>query len=449
MDNKIINDDVVIFTDDNTENHDEIRINGDSSYSDESTHGEHHHSSHHHHHSGHHHHTSHHHHHHSSNKKKKLKLNKKLKWGLVVSWLVLLIVFIVVFEITNSKKFKGNNSQSNEISSDFLLIEVANKDGVLVKDAVKKYLLTDLLNPYNSDIIPSGLSNQEGRLDEQVPVVLKLSTDDGTATSYKIELADNSNFNNAKISYVDNANAIYEFKHLYANTEYFYRVTVYANKGIASKTGSFKTADTPRILSVDGISNVRDIGNWRTDSGKRIKQGLLIRGTEMDGAVESVYHLTNEGLKDMIDVLGIKTDIDLRGQTTTTMDALGARVKHRYYNMLPYEKIFTDVGKEKVRMVFTELANADNYPVYLHCTYGSDRTGTVCYLLETLLGVSKGDCLKDYGLSNLDIANIQTVENGLKAYEGDTLKEKTESYLISCGVSEYQIESIRNIFLGD
>jgi hypothetical protein len=73
----------------------------------------------------------------------------------------------------------------------------------------------------------------------------------------------------------------------------------------------------------------------------------------------------------------------------------------------------------------------------------------VCYLLEALLGVSRGDCLKDYGLSNLNIANIKAVEDGLKGYEGDTLREQTESYLLSCGISEYQIATIRNIFLGE
>ena len=151
----------------------------------------------------------------------------------------------------------------------------------------------------------------------------------------------------------------------------------------------------------------------------------------------------------MLEVLGIKTDIDLRANTVTSMDALGSRVEHKYYDMVMYDGIFTDAGKDKIRMVFADLANPENYPIYLHCTYGCDRTGTVCYLLEALLGVSRGDCLRDYGLSNLNIANIQAIENGLKAYAGDTLKEQVESYLLSCGISEYQINSIRNIFLGD
>jgi protein-tyrosine phosphatase len=226
-------------------------------------------------------------------------------------------------------------------------------------------------------------------------------------------------------------------------------VTVYTGKGVDSLTGHFKTADTPRILSIDGLSNVRDIGNWRTDSGKRIKQGLLIRGTEMDGAVESDYHLTNKGLVDMLEVFGIKTDLDLRSQSNLTQSALGSRVEHRYYDMAMYDGIFTDAGKEKVRMVCSDLATPDNYPIYLHCTYGCDRTGTICYLLEAMLGVSRGDCLRDYGLSNLPITSIMAVEQGLNNYPGETLKARAEAYLLDCGVSEYQIASIRNIFLGD
>lgn len=425
---------------------------------------QHHHSGHHHHssshhsshgsHSGHHYHSGHKEHHKKhkhgrSGQKNKLKVNTKLMLILSIVLLVVLIAAVIIAETVIVYNENNDQSQGENSALEVLEIEVINDKGVLVNDAVSKYVLTDLLNPYNSNVLPSDFSNGEARLDAQVPVAIKLSTKDGSALFYKIELADNENFENANISYVNSSVATYEFEHLYVNTTYFYRVTVYTKNGAEAGIGSFKTANTPRILSIDGLSNVRDIGNWKTDSGKRIKQGLLIRGTEMDGAVESGYHLTNEGLKDMLDVFSIKTDIDLRTRTSTSMDALGSRVEHRYYSMVVYSEIFTDEGKEKIRMVFADLANPDNYPIYLHCTYGCDRTGTVCYLLEALLGVSRGDCLKDYGLSNLKISSIQVVEDGLKDYEGSTLKEQTESYLLSCGVSEYQIESIRNIFLGD
>ena len=419
-----------------------------------------HHGSHHHHSSDHHHggghHSSHHHHHVSGHHKsrrrrKKFKLNNKNRWWIIVGLLIALIGVITVFEVIQTTGSNDGQFDNGGITENTLNVELINPEGILVNEAVRKYILTDLLNPYNSSVLLSHFSNSEGRLDAQVPVTLKFSTKYGNALFYKIELAENDKFSNSRVSYVEGTSGKYSFEHLYVNTEYFYRVTAYTTAGAETAHGRFKTADTPRILSIDGLSNVRDIGNWKTDSGKRIKQGLLIRGTELDGAIYDAYHLTNKGLSALINIYGIKTDMDLRNESETPMgmDALGSQVEHRYYDMVMYEGIFTENGKEKIRAVFSDLANPDNYPVYLHCTYGNDRTGTVCYLLEALLGVSKGDLLREYGLSNMNISLIKNVEIGLGAYSGNNIKEQTESYLLSCGVTEYQIESIRNIFLGD
>lgn len=362
---------------------------------------------------------------------------------------IALMCVLAVFVTRAEKKAPINqNQQAAKPSEDFLVISLINEDGILVSSVVTEYLKTDLLDEKNAGVTPSQFLTQSERWDRQKSVGIHLSTKNVSALYYKVELSERSDFNRAEIFYAYTGGS-YAFKHLYANTQYFYRVTVYTSEGVDSETGAFTTADTPRLLSIGGLYNVRDIGNWMTDSGKRIKQGLLIRGTEMDGAVESGYHLTNEGLEDMLDVFGIKMDMDLRAQEPGTMDALGSRVEHKYYDMVMYLNIFNESGKEKIREVFADLANPDNYPIYMHCTYGRDRTGTVCYLLEALLGVSEEDCLKDYGLSNATIANIKLVENGLRAYEGDTLKEQTESYLLSCGITEEQIQSLRNIFLGD
>lgn len=393
-------------------------------------------------------HNGHHHHKRKRSKRNRFEIGIKAQWVLFSVVFVLAVALVIITQAYY--KTDGSDGPTPHTTPDTLIVTVDNEAGQLIKSAVQKFLSMDIMNSANAEKLPSSFSSGNERLDVQVPVTLNVSVKEGVAMLYKIELADNEQFENATTAYIDAGYGSYDCKYLCVDTTYYYRVTVYKSEGTEMVIGRFKTADTPRILSIDGLTNVRDIGNWPTDSGKKIKQGLLIRGAEMDGAVESDYCLTSQSLLDMREVLGIKTDMDLRAQTATSRDALGACVEHMYYDMVQYEDIFTEVGKERIRALFSDLADPDNYPIYLHCTYGLDRTGTVCYLLEALLGVSRGDCLRDYGLSDrMKIASIQTIEEGLENYNGTTLKEQTESYLLSCGVSEGQISSIRRIFLGD
>lgn len=423
--------------------------------SDSEAHTSHHHSSEHHHSSSHHHSSGHHHssrsHHHKRHRHHHRRKAPKMVplWLMLLSIVTIAALFAALYFANN--KPDGSDGQQQLSTPDMeLTVTVNNGGGVLVCDAVQQYLAVDLLNPQNGKITPHTFNTAKDKIDAEVPVSLNLSVSNGKASHYKIELADNIDFKDAKAEVIDGSRTAYEFKHLFVNSDYYFRVTAYTTEGEKVSTGHFQTANTPRILSIDGISNVRDIGNWRTDSGKRIRQGLLYRGTALDGANEQLYHLTNEGMIDMLTNLGIKTDMDLRGKSDTSMDALGSRVNHKYYPMVMYLDIFTDNGKDAVHSIFTELANKDNYPIYMHCTYGRDRTGTVCYLLEAILGVSQGDCLKDYGLSNAEMEDILQVQNVLISnYQGDSLKEKAENYLISCGINEYQLETIRNIFLED
>ena len=57
----------------------------------------------------------------------------------------------------------------------------------------------------------------------------------------------------------------------------------------------------------------------------------------------------------------------------------------------------------------TKLANAlvkvmentvNGKVTYIHCWVGADRTGTICWMLEGLLGVSSKDCSIDYELTS-------------------------------------------------
>lgn len=237
---------------------------------------------------------------------------------------------------------------------------------------------------------------------------------------------------------------------LLTNTKYDYTVNVDGKE----YTGSFKTADTNRFINLKNAINTRDIGGYMTDSGKRIKQGVLIRGSEIDGLIESSFFLSDE-----IDtsVFNFKYDFDLRSSQISSIEyqsRLGANVRHDFYNIPSYSYLFQDRTNELLHKVFTDLANPDNYPMYIHDTYGTEKCGIVVFFIQCVLGVSRDDMEFEYSISGIGnsheypMKSLSPVIAGLDGQKGDTVNQKAIYYLKNhVGVTEAQIESIRRIYL--
>jgi protein tyrosine/serine phosphatase len=87
----------------------------------------------------------------------------------------------------------------------------------------------------------------------------------------------------------------------------------------------------------------------------------------------------------------------------------------------------------------------------MHCTHGIDRTGTVSFLLEAVLGVERQMLIYEYTLSVGSYGNkIVAVYNKLNSsYSGASFKVKTENFLKDCGITQEQIDMLRQIYLED
>ncbi|MBR5941928.1 MAG: tyrosine-protein phosphatase, partial [Clostridia bacterium] len=215
-----------------------------------------------------------------------------------------------------------------------------------------------------------------------------------------------------------------------------------------------------RTLWIEGVSNTRDLGGWKTADGKqRVKYGIAYRGAKFDD-------ITPAGKQAILD-LGLKTDVDLRGHNEGIDEPLASiGVNHIFgstYGCAMYNGTDSTsierFGSNHVNGTINALrayANPANYPAYFHCSYGRDRTGTLGLLLLGLLGVSKVDIQKDYemtflsewgggGLSavgHTDILN-RTISWLANRYKCSTLQENVEAYVLEAGLTAEEVAAIR------
>lgn len=286
----------------------------------------------------------------------------------------------------------------------------------------------------------------------------------------KVFVANNSEMENAEC-YLTNLTEV-KLEHLNVGTTYYWYVdAVYGDYTVRSEVFTFNTSESPRTVDIDGVSNSRDIGGYLTLDGKRIRQGMIYRSAKLDD-------ITELGKYTLVNILGVKTDLDLRG--TRTSDGSGGYYsdpKHCTHPVTELNHISVAApwystgengiwhdgfNKSEFAKAIKVFADPDNYPIIFHCSLGRDRTGTLSMVLGGLLGLDENTLMMEYELSvfsfygtydsskyNSSLRNTihdtyLYIENN---YEGDTFSEKVEDFLLEIGVSADEIASIRSIML--
>ena len=308
---------------------------------------------------------------------------------------------------------------------------------------------TKIQNNYLSGDYKNATLYAVGDSELSIPSPITLSWKN-KASSYTLEVKELGK-DNGLIIEVDSSSAdVYNLK---ANTTYEWFVN-------GEKQGEFKTVSGLRNLYIDGLTNVRDIGGYNATGGT-VKQGLLIRSSKLTDDDTGEVLITPKGIE-QLKMLGIKTELDLRD---TTPDSDGnieqggitaSCVDGVNYISFPMQSggNYLQLNRKVLPTLFKILANEDNYPILFHCSIGTDRTGVVAFLVNAILGVSEEDLYRDYLFSNFGyihgMRHSKTIDDYISKVtmeEGKSLSENVEAYLISLGVDEQDIISVKNIMI--
>ena len=343
----------------------------------------------------------------------------------------------------------NGGKESNEMT-----LTVPNGEVFPYIDSVKEYLQAEVGANVRDYLVSVENPNQ--------PIKVEWSSELDVA-KYKVEYATKADYSNAISMEYPKGTTACELFNLYKATKYYVRVTAFAENGeTLAVEGSFKTTSLgPRVMKIPDIHNVRDVGGYQTSTGQTTVQGLVYRGGTLMPADVYKSELTEEGKAYMSDVMGIKTEIDFRGAKEaggfTESVIPGATL--RYATLSGYDDAFT--GPTGYKTTFQLLADKNNYPIYYHCTGGADRTGTVTFLLNAMLGVSEWECVQDYEVTSFSLygernsqsgtysSYFKRFRDGLDSYGGETLQEKVINFLLSIGVTAEEISSIQAIMFGE
>lgn len=213
-------------------------------------------------------------------------------------------------------------------------------------------------------------------------------------------------------------------------------------------------------ITLDSLSNTRDLGGLPTQDGRQVKHKRLIRSGTLTRATERDINVLVQEYK-VRHVIDLRTDDERKnapdpieefigvrfvniplmsaealGVTRTDMEKLMQTIKTIAANPVSmmtsiYPAILTDENSRVgLRQFFQELLSRDEEEALLwHCTAGKDRVGLSTVLLLKTLGVPWEIVVQDYLATNKYMhENTREIEAALDAY--NIAEELRESLLV-------------------
>jgi protein-tyrosine phosphatase len=245
---------------------------------------------------------------------------------------------------------------------------------------------------------------------------------------------------------------------------------------MASRPAAFS-----RQLPIEGVYNVRDLGNYPTRDGKRTRPGRFLRSDNIGKLSEAAQQqLVDWGLKTIVD-LRFDSEVKLFTHCFASHDCVTyhnvSLINQVIFNTEEREHVYQfyilllEEAKDEFRQVLEILAEPENQPALFHCHAGKDRTGLIAGLLLSLANVAPGIIADDYALTRQYIAPLveiwreEAIGRGqdMKKFDRDnaadprtmleTLKHLdenyggAENYLRASGVSQAKLDSLKAVLV--
>ena len=265
------------------------------------------------------------------------------------------------------------------------------------------------------------------RLDFPKPVPLKLTS--ALPAAGKLYVAESEDYSDADLLVMEVAQGVDSINvyNLIPGRTYNWKVEYADNETMTvAQSGRFKTTGTLRMLKIDNVFNVRDMGGWIGLGGKPLKYGKIIRGSRLNVNKSTSKMVTDAGIKELRRV-GLRSELDMRDASNSvnaTYAFFGNDCPILNVNAAYNSRIATFAnGPQSIQGINQLIAwLKEGKPVYLHCSVGADRTGTVAYLVGALCGMSEDALCKEFELTSfsgdkIDNEAVKNPSNNQQKYE--------------------------------
>jgi len=204
-----------------------------------------------------------------------------------------------------------------------------------------------------------------------------------------------------------------------------------------------------RLLKIETVGNLRDLGGPAARDGRRVAGGRLFRSAEP-------LCDTLQELECLRSLTRVATILDIRSEEEVSAERVGLFTENGLgYRNVPFTGAhlereprqdiygrYTDLGtyyhfllsddgyRRRIIEALRVIAEPGNHPVLFHCMVGKDRTGILAAVLLELLGVDEEDIAQDYAMT---APSMPAFMERLSMYpEGVRMLQEYPAYLWQC-----------------